>query len=265
MPADTLGGVQTEARQRFGAGRSALVARLLDDALATITVAGRRPAVLDIGGGSGAVAVPLARAGAQVTVVDISADALATLRRRAAEAGVGDLIRPVQADAEALSDPALATVVAPGAFDLVLAHGILDAVDDAAATFAGCARAVRAGGLLSVLVSNPPAAVLARALAGDPAAALVELRALATPATAGTVTTPATRVDPARVVAMSVAAGFLVEARHGIGVFSDLVPGSALEAPGAREAVAALDAEAADRTPFAELAARIHVLARRRG
>src|SRR3712207_7602612 len=43
--------------------------------------------VLDVGGGSGMFAVPLARLGHDVTVVDPSADALATLRRRADTAG----------------------------------------------------------------------------------------------------------------------------------------------------------------------------------
>ncbi|MCG5437905.1 class I SAM-dependent methyltransferase, partial [Micromonospora foliorum] len=44
--------------------------------------------VLDVGGGTGGFAVPLARAGHRVTVVDASPDALAALTRRAAEAGV---------------------------------------------------------------------------------------------------------------------------------------------------------------------------------
>ncbi len=49
-------------------------------------------------------------------------------------------------------------------------------------------------------------------------------------------------------------AGLAIEARHGIGVFSDLVPGSALDAPGGRDALDRLDAEAADRAPFAHIA-----------
>ena len=58
--------------------------------------------VLDLGGGSGGSAVPLAQLGHRVTVVDASADALATLQRRAAEAGVAALVTAVQGDVERL-------------------------------------------------------------------------------------------------------------------------------------------------------------------
>ena len=207
------------------------------------------PTVLDCGGGSGTFAVPLAADGARVTVVDISADALATLSRRAAEAGVADRVVPVAGDVEALD--ALADVVPPASFDLVLAHAILGAVDDIDSAFAAIAGAVRPGGMLSVLVANPVAGVLGRALAGDVAGALRELDQLGG--------TPA----PARVHALCARHGLEVEQVHGIGVFTELVPGAALDAPGARSALTELEARCATRSPFAEIAARVHVLARR--
>jgi SAM-dependent methyltransferase len=232
-----------------GTGRLGLISRLLTDALQTVTAADRLPTVLDCGGGSGTYAVPLAVAGADVTVVDISADALATLSRRAAEAGIASHVHPVQGDVEALGE-----LVGTGRFDLVLAHGILEAVDQVAASFAGIAAAVRPGGLMSVLVGNPVASVMARALAGEPAAALTELHEL---------DSPAARIGPDAVQQLCLTAGLVVEARHGIGVFSDLVPGSALDAPGARDALDRLDTDAANRSPFAEMAGRIHLLVRR--
>jgi 2-polyprenyl-3-methyl-5-hydroxy-6-metoxy-1,4-benzoquinol methylase len=227
------------------------MSRLLDDALAAVTRAGAVPTLLDCGGGSGTYAVPLAGRGAEVTVVDISADALATLSRRASEAGVGEHVHPLQGDVETLGD-----LVAPGSFDLVLAHGILESVDAVDQSFRAMATAVRPGGLLSILVSNPAASVLARALAGEPAAALAELREL------DSTDAP---VDPTAIERMCAAAGLIVEGRHGVGVFSDFVPGSALDAPGARDALDALDTEASDRAPFADIAARVHLLVRRPG
>lgn len=238
-------------RDRSRTGRLGLISRLLDGALAQVSTPGQVAELLDCGGGSGTYAVPLAVAGADVTVVDISADALATLSHRAAEAGVAALVHPVQGDVEALGD-----LLNGRHFDLVLAHGILEAVDDVAGTFNSIAERVRPGGVMSVLVTNPAASVLARALAGEPQAALAELDDLAT---------VAARVGPDVVQQLCHAAGLVVEARHGIGVFSDLVPGSALDQPGARDALDQLDADAAGRSPFAEIAARVHLLVRRSG
>ena len=230
-------------------GRQALIWQLLSAALSGVSRDGADPTVLDCGGGSGSFAVPLAQAGARVTVVDISVDALATLQRRADEAGVGDRVYAVQGDVEALTD-----AVGSDGFDLVLAHGILGAVDDLATAFAAVAAAVRPGGRLSVLVANPVAAVLARALAADVAAALAELRAL---------DTGFTQPGPDAVRALCRAHGLLIDQVHGIGVFTELVPGRALEQPGAREALDALESESATRSPFREIAARVHLLARR--
>jgi S-adenosylmethionine-dependent methyltransferase len=244
--------VQKETRvDRTTSGRQRLVWQLLADALASVTPADRPASVLDCGGGSGSFAVPLAQAGAQVTVVDVSVDALATLRRRANEAGVAERVQPVQCDVESLAD---ADAVPAGSFDLVLAHGILEAVDQVAPAFDAIAATVRSGGLLSVLVSNPVAGVLARALAGDIAAALRDLRGL---------DTDFGRPGPPAVQALCRSAGLLIEKVHGIGVFAELVPGAALDAPGALESLADLEAETAAREPFSDIASRVHILARR--
>jgi S-adenosylmethionine-dependent methyltransferase len=239
--ATSVPGVHTESSGRLG-----LVGAVLAEALDGLRVDGTMPRVLDCGGGSGTFAVPLAAGGARLTVVDISADALATLSRRAAEAGVGDRVVALAGDVEALE-----AVLPQPSFDLVLAHGILDAVDDVDGAFAAIAGAVRPGGMLSVLVGNPVAGVLGRALAGDLTAAQRELEHL-------------DRVSsPASVRALCERSGLHVDQVHGVGVFTDLVPGAALDAPGARSALAELEAQCATRSPFAEIAARVHVLARR--
>src|SRR5947208_8503051 len=169
----------------------------------SVARSGAEPAVLDCGGGSGSTAVPLALAGARVTVVVVSPDALATLRRRAAEAGVDDLVEAVQGDAEALAGLVLAA-----SFDLALAHGVLEEVDPEV-TLAGIAAAVRPGGLISMLLSNPVASVLSRALSGDVTSALVELRALPS------------SFDLAALHAVCGRLSLTVEQVHGVGVFTE--------------------------------------------
>ncbi|HST46489.1 class I SAM-dependent methyltransferase [Jatrophihabitans sp.] len=205
------------------------------------------PRVLDCGGGSGGLAVPLAVHGAVVTVVDVSVDALATLTRRAAEAGVSDRVTAVQGDAEFLAD-----LVPAGAFDLVLAHDVLEDVPDPVLVLRQVAEVLRPGGMLSVVAANPVAGVLARALAGDLAGALVALSRPAGPDdTVGTLT------------AQCRAAGLEVRSVEGLGVFTDLVPGIELDRPGALATLADLESAVAGRPPYRDIAARLHLQARR--
>jgi SAM-dependent methyltransferase len=215
------------------------------------------PRVLDVGGGSGVWAVPLARAGCTVTVVDTSPNALATLRRRAGEAGVMDRITPVQGDADSLGE-----AVPAASADLVLGHGVLEVVDDAGAAAAALAAAVAPGGAVSVLVANRYAAVLGRALAGR----LVEARTLLDDPDGrlGTTDPLLRRFATIELVTLLEGSGLVVEQLQGDGVLSDLVPGGVLEAhPGAAEQLSDLELAAAGHAPLRDIASRLHALARR--
>jgi SAM-dependent methyltransferase len=215
--------------------------------------------VLDLGGGSGVSAVPLAELGHRVTVVDTSADALATLRRRAAEAGVDALVTAVQGEVE--RPPA---VVAAAGYDLVLCHSLLEVVDDPAATLDTVARMTRPGGAASVLAAGRAAAVVARALGGHPEDAL---RALRDPAGRwGAGDGVLRRFDTNALVALVAAAGLTVEQVHGVRVLAGLLPGAALDGaagPGSAEALRELEAATATLPPYRDLAAQLHLLARR--
>ncbi len=243
-------------RDRPAQSRSA-VGGLLDAVLAEVlaeVAPGDRSVqaeVLDCGGGSGSRAVPLAVRGARVTVIDSSIDALAILARRAAEAGVGEHVRGVQADVENLADSA-----GPDSADLVLVHGVLGSTRDPAHVVAAAAAAVRPGGYLSVVIPNPVAAVLARALAGDLTSALEELRS--------SQDSSAVRLDLTGLRALAEAAGFEVTLTQGLGAFSSSVPGSVLDGqPGARAVLNELDHLASGLSPYREIAGQLHLLARR--
>ena len=218
---------------------------------------GRGLAALDVGGGSGGFAVPLAEMGLAVTVVDASADALATLQRRAAEAGVADRIAALQGDADLLPE-----VVPPDAYDLVLCHSVLEVVDDPVVTTGILAAALRPGGCASVLVANRAATVLARALGGHLAGAY---RALTDPAGRWSDTDGVRRrFDTGTFTALLQAAGLLVEQLHGIRVVADLVPGALLDGvPGAAEALRDLELAASALPPYRDIATQLHALARR--
>ncbi|MGK5672291.1 methyltransferase domain-containing protein [Micromonospora sp. URMC 106] len=210
--------------------------------------------VLDVGGGTGGFAVPLAQAGHRVTVVDASPDALAALTRRAAEAGVAERVRAVQGDGDAL-----AGLVEPGGVDLVLCHAVLEVVDDPAPVVAALAAALRPGGAASVLVAGRAAAVLGRAMNGhlDVAATLA-----ADPAgSAGARDTLRRRYDAEGAAALLGAAGLVVEEIHGVRVLADLLP--AAVADGQPAALVELERALAARSPWRDLAAQLHLFARR--
>ncbi len=214
----------------------------------------RELVVLDVGGGTGGFAVPLAQAGHRVTVVDASPDALASLTRRAADAGVSDRVRAVQGDGDALGG-----LVEPAAADLILCHAVLEVVDDPATVVAAVAAALRPGGAASVLVASRAAAVLSRAVNGhlDQAAALLADAEGRAPGR----DTLRRRYDAAGAAALLEAAGLTVEETHGVRVLVDLLPAAVVEADPAT--LLDLELAAASRPPFRDIAAQLHLFARR--
>jgi S-adenosylmethionine-dependent methyltransferase len=218
--------------------------------------------VLDIGGGTGGLAVRVGLLGHRVTVVDPSPDALAALDRRAREHDVAVTGR--QGDLSSLLD-----VVGPDSADVVLCHGVLEVVDDPATALATLARVVRPGGVLSLLAAQRHAAVVARAMAGHFQQAL----ALLDPAAASTdpehrPVTPTGRTGRRfthdELAALVVDAGFEVDEIHAIRVFTDLVPGSLLDLePGASAALVELEQAVAGRPEYLPLATQVHLLAHR--
>lgn len=239
--------------------RTAVVWEVLSAVLAEADPDDRGLDVLDAGGGTGGFAVPLARAGHRVTVVDPSPDSLAALQRRVAEAGLSEQVVGLQGD---LAD--LPSLVAPASIDLLLCHSVLEVVDDLSGAVANIATALRPGGRLSLLVANRAAVVFARALAGRPDEAA---RALTDPdGRWGPADGLRRRFSSESLGALVVAAGLVVEQLHGVRVVADLVPSAALDAePGAAAALLALERALADRVPYRDLATQLHLLAQRPG
>ena len=210
--------------------------------------------VLDIGGGTGGLAVRVGGLGHRVTVVDPSPDALAALDRRAREHDVAVTGR--QGDLSSLLD-----VVDPDSADVVLCHGVLEVVDDPAAALATLARVVRPGGVLSLLAAQRHAAVVARAMAGHFQQALSLLDPVAPVAPTGRT---GRRYTSDELTALAADAGFVADEVHAIRVFTDLVPGSLLDLEaGASAALVELEQAVATRPEYLPLATQVHLLAHR--
>jgi S-adenosylmethionine-dependent methyltransferase len=268
-------GLTDTGRKRDGS-RSSLVWDVLAEVIAErVAQAGRTALdIVDVGAGTGGLAVSIASRGHRVTVVDPSPDALAAARWRAAETGVA--LTEVQGEATDL--PAL--VGEPGTdgggADLVICHNVLEYVDSPSAALAAIARVLRPGGTVSVLAANTVAAVLQRALAGKYAEARAMLPGIASSGTgssgavssstgsappAGT-TSSARRFTLPELTALIEGAGLRAGDAHGIRIFSSLLPGAGADLATA-EALRELEEAAATCPPLRDIATRLHVLAYR--
>ncbi len=200
--------------------------------------------IVDLGGGTGGIAIALAGDGHRVTVIDPSPDALASLERRTAEAGLAGRVVGRQGDATDLVG-----LIGAGQVDVVLCHRVLEVVDSPADALAAIAQVLRPGGALSLLVAQRHAAVLSQALAGHIALAR---RILA----------DRHRFDHDGVVQLVVDAGFEVVVSHGVGAISDQVPDSLIDnEAGAYAELVALEAEISTDPAFRSVAPQVQIFA----
>jgi SAM-dependent methyltransferase len=239
--------------------RSAVVWEALERVVAEQVASTGRFAldVVDVGGGTGGLAVPMAELGHRVTVVDPSPDALAALQRRVADAGVSALVTAYQGDAGSL-----AATVGERSTDLVLCHGVLEHVDDPKAAAVDALAVLRLGGLLSVLVAQPLGAVFARALSGR----FVEARRLLDDpdGCAGDHDPLPRRFDRDAVLRLFAGHDVRVKVAHGVRLFTDLLPGALVDGdPEAVQALLELERAAGQHDAHPELiavAAQLHLV-----
>jgi S-adenosylmethionine-dependent methyltransferase len=174
---------------------------------------------LDLGGGTGALAVRLAQLGFEVTLLDPSLPMLRLAERAARDAGVTERIALKHGDAEKL-----ATLFEAGSFDLITCHNVLEFVNDPCAVLRSAAHLLRDPlGIISVLVRNQAGEVLKAALVnGDLDASERNLNAQWGDESlyGGTVRlfTPESLKD------MLAQASFTLLAERGVRVFADYLP-----------------------------------------
>jgi len=214
---------------------------------------------LDLGSGTGAIAVRLARLGLHVTLLDPSPPMLDFANHAAQEAGVTERITLKVGDAAQL-----ATLFDTGAFDLVLCHNVLEFVDDPRSVLRSAARTLRdSSGIISALVRNQPGEVLKAALLNGDLAATE--RSLTAEWGDESLYGGKVRLFTAESLkAMLVGESFAVIAERGVRVLSDYLP-PRISRQDEYERIFELERKLGRRPEFAAIARYTHLLAHSAG
>lgn len=220
-----------------------------------------RQRVLDAGGGQGQFSLPLAAAGHDLTLCDLSSAMLALARTAAAEAAVPHVTFR-QASIQELARECIDGHMA--LFDLVICHSVLEWVVDQPGLIASLAQLLRPGGVLSLTFYNRHGLVMKNLLRGRRPPIL---DGSFTPS-AGSLT-PTRPLDPQDVLRWL---GCSPETDHsgpwqllhrsGIRVFHDLLltpEGRAMDP----EQLVALELELSTQEPWLSLGRYQHILARK--
>ncbi len=212
---------------------------------------------LDLGCGTGAMAVGLARLGFHVTLLDESARMLEFAENTARAAGVAESITLKHGDASQVADLFAAT-----SFDIVLCHNLLEYVDDPGVVLRGAACVMRdRSSILSILVRNQTGEVFKAAIQhGDLAAAEQNLTAeYGHESLYG----GAVRLFTAESLrTMLLESSLAITAARGVRVISDYLPPS-VSRNDEYERILALEHKLGSRPEFAAVARYTHCLAHR--
>jgi len=214
---------------------------------------------LDLGCGTGAIAVRLAQLGLHVTLLDGSLPMLDFARRAAREAGVAHRIGVKHGDAVQF-----ANCLDAESFDVILCHNILEYVDDPCAVLRSAARALRdPSSIISILVRNQAGEVLKAAIKdGDLAATEHSLTA-----EWGHESLYGGRVrlfTAESLQAMLLESSLVVTTERGVRVLSDYLPPKASRSDEYKR-ILELECKLGRRPEFAAVARYRHCLAHRAG
>jgi SAM-dependent methyltransferase len=231
----------------YGTTRGRVRLTLLLDRLAE-TLPPPPARILDVGGGTGVVAVPLAEGGYDVTMLEPSHG----MRAIAAERidGSGARVRLVAGGVEDLDD------ATPGPFDAICCHAVLLYLDDPAEHLTTLRSVATSGAVLSLLEKNRLALAMRPGIRGDYAEAL---RVLDDPIASGNLGIPNRSRAVDQWQTLLAAAGWRLDSWVGIRGFSDFAADDLADAT--FDELLRLEREAGRREPYRSIARLVHLSA----
>lgn len=248
-------------REPLGVIRHEVTWRNLAPCLPAVGDAAHAPRVLDVGGGSGEMALRLVKCGCRVWLADYAA-AMLDQARLAAESLPED-------ERNRLAFRRLSALEASEAFDpdffeIILCHTLIEYLPEPVRVLRGLASLLRAGGLLSLSFVNRHAEVLRQVWRhNDPGGALAKLED-------GTFHARLFDVVGRTYTSEEVSAwlpplGLTVTAVCGVRAFADQVSPERLADPAFLDMLLRLEAAAAHLDPYRQIARYVHLLARKGG
>ena len=213
--------------------------------------------ILDLGGGNGLDAVPLAKLGHRVTVLDFSAEMVANGRQLAESEGVQVTFQA--GDVRGLTD-----TFAAASFEVMLCHNVLQYVGEGiTAVLQAIHHVLKSDGLLSLMITNPHAELYAQALRDYNLQAAVASLDNPTHYVA-TFDTTITRYTDEALIEMLQTAEFTLLKQYGIRAVCDFMADNDRKYdPDFYEKLETLELALSDREPYKYLARFYHFIAQK--
>jgi len=209
--------------------------------------------ILDLGGGNGFDAVPLAKDGFAVSVIDFSQEMIAQGKRLAEAEGVADKMAFAVGDAMQLADQ-----FSQPTFDAVLCHNVLQYVVEPTAVLTSIHNLLKPNGVLSLIITNPHTETFGFALREYDMQAALENIDKRTKYVAPFDTT-IQRYTDSELITMLNSTGFSVEAQYGIRCVCDFVADNERKFdPDFYEQLEELEMALRDKRPYISLARFYH-------
>ena len=215
--------------------------------------------VLDAGAGTGSYALPLAKQGHRVCLLDFSGRMLDVARSKGERLGSSVIER---LEFRCASVDEVSRLFPPDSFDVILCHTLLEYVPDPNETLRGLSGVLRIGGLASVLFVTPYADALRWGLGrGDVEMAL---QALDHPvSSANTFGLDRRLMAPELVRQTMIEAGLTVVAEYGVRIFADHLPAEKLADPAFFARLWELEVAAGQRDPYRQIGRYRQIIGRK--